>query len=636
LESFGTQVKKLLMGNEAIALGAIRAGVQVVTGYPGTPSTEILETAAREAAEGRASHVYIEWSVNEKSALEVGAGAAAAGARVLVTMKQVGLNVASDPLMSLNYLGVLGGLVIAAADDPGPISSQTEQDTRRFGLHAKVAVFDPSTPEEAYTMISAAFECSEKYGRPVILRPTTRVCHSYASVRLLPDLGQKEHAGFDRSGSRWVIFPSLTFRNHKQIEEDLVKMGEEFSSYTGNSLVTGGSGGPPVLGIAAGGVSYAYAMEALSPVSKLRAYKFLKVGTFPLPRRLALEFLEGLEEILVLEELDPVIEDELVRLCGLCHLNVRVRGKRSGDMPNAGENTPALAAEKIAAFLRPGNRGSAPSAANGASSAALPPVLPFRPPVLCAGCPHRGSFFAVKEGVRKYGRGRKAVFSGDIGCYTLGNAQPLDMVDTCLCMGAGITMAQGINRVEPETLNFAFTGDSTFFHTGIPGIVNAVYNKANIIVVILDNYTTAMTGNQPHPGMGKTVRGEAVEKISIPAVVSALGVRDMARVNPFDLKASEGAVREVLEKKGVRVIIFEGPCIALSVRKGSCAIDPSRCTGCMVCVKKLGCPAISPAADQAEGGARARIDPALCTGCGICKEVCAFAAIAGPSAREES
>jgi indolepyruvate ferredoxin oxidoreductase alpha subunit len=618
----------------------------VVTGYPGTPSTEILETAAREAARGGDSRVYVEWSVNEKSALEVGAGAAAAGARVLVTMKQVGLNVASDPLMSLNYLGVLGGLVLAVADDPGPVSSQTEQDTRRFGLHAKVAVFDPSTPEEAYAMTGDAFEWSEKYGRPVILRPTTRVCHSYASVELLPDLPRKKPAGFDRSGGRWVIFPSLAFRNHRRIEEDLVTLGEEFSSYPGNRLAAGGSGGPPARGIAAGGVSYAYAMEALSmealsagvlsPASAPGAYKLLKVGTFPLPRKLALEFLDGLEEVLVLEELDPVIEDELVRLCGLCHLNVRVLGKRSGDMPIAGENTPALTAEKIAAFLRPLRRGSPPPASvRQAASGTSPPALPLRPPVLCAGCPHRGSFFAVKEGVRKYGRGRKAVFSGDIGCYTLGNAQPLDMVDTCLCMGAGITTAQGINRVEPDTLNFAFIGDSTFFHTGIPGIVNAVYNKADIIVVILDNYTTAMTGNQPHPGTGKTVRGDPAEKIRIPELVSALGVRDIARANPFALHASEEAVREALEKKGVRVIVFEGPCIALSPGGERCAVDPSRCTGCIACVKKLGCPAISTAAVKAQGGLKARIDPLLCTGCGVCKEVCPFAAITGPSAPEE-
>ncbi|MDR1863462.1 MAG: indolepyruvate ferredoxin oxidoreductase subunit alpha [Treponema sp.] len=637
-------MKKLLMGNEAIALGAIRAGVKVVTGYPGTPSTEILETVAREAAVAgsRASQIYVEWSVNEKSALEVGAGAAVAGVRVLVTMKQVGLNVASDPLMSLNYLGVSGGLVLAAADDPGPISSQTEQDTRRFGLYAKVAVFDPSTPEEAYAMTAAAFDWSEKYGRPVILRPTTRVCHSYASVELLPDPepklphkleGEKAgglSAGFDRSGSRWVIFPSLTFRNHKQIEEDLVKMADEFSVYEGNRLFAGGQG-RPVLGIAAGGVSYTYAMEALSsaPAENAGPYKFLKAGTFPFPRKLALEFLDGLEEVLVLEELDPVIEDELVRLCGLLHLRVRVRGKRSGDMPNAGELSPALAAEKIAAFL--GSPGGVPEVGG---APPLAPALPVRPPVLCAGCPHRGSFFAVKEGVRKYGRGRKAVFSGDIGCYTLGNAPPLDMVDTCLCMGAGITMAQGINRAEGETLNVAFIGDSTFFHTGIPGIVNAVYNKADIIVVILDNHTTAMTGNQSHPGTGKTARGEAAERISIPAVVSALGVKKMVRANPFDLKASEAAVKEVLDQTGVRVIVFEGPCIALVSGKGSFAVDPSKCTGCMVCVKKLGCPAIS--FDTAEGEGGALIDPLLCTGCGICGELCAFAAIAASSAGGES
>ncbi|MDR0401228.1 MAG: indolepyruvate ferredoxin oxidoreductase subunit alpha, partial [Treponema sp.] len=466
-------MKKLLMGNEAIALGALRAGVSVVTGYPGTPSTEILETIARvkqgalpglSAGGVSRDYVHVEWSVNEKSALEVAAGAAIAGGRALVTMKQVGLNVASDPLMSLNYVGVKGGLVIAVADDPGPVSSQTEQDTRRFGGYAKIMVFDPVNPEEAYLMVADAFEYSEKYGRPAILRPTTRVCHSYASVELLPDKERKSPAGFDKGGGRWVIFPSLAYRSHIQIEKDLLELGELFSAYRANRITAPGSKAPPGprRGIAAGGVSRAYVKEALAAIGDQAGGEctLLEVATVPFPAALGRDFLEGsgegpLGEVLVVEELDPVIEDALIRLCGIYHLNVKIRGKLSGDMPRAGENTPAGVAAALSACL-----GLPAGAAEGTARAA-PPELPARPPVLCAGCPHRGSFFAVKEAVKRYNRERrraglsprKAVFSGDIGCYTLGNARPLDMVDTCLCMGAGISMAQGLNRAEPEALN---------------------------------------------------------------------------------------------------------------------------------------------------------------------------------------
>jgi indolepyruvate ferredoxin oxidoreductase alpha subunit len=642
------------MGNEAIALGALRAGVQVVTGYPGTPSTEILETIAKRVKEegGTACGVYVEWSVNEKAALESAAGAALAGARSMVTMKQVGLNVASDPLMSLAYIGVRGGMVVVVADDPGPISSQTEQDTRRFGGYAKIAVFDPSSPEEAYLMIAAAFDWSERYGRPVILRPTTRVCHSYSSVELLPDLPRKIPGGFDPSGGRWVIFPSLANKNHRLIEGELVRMAEEFSSFPANSITIPGeapSGGALLRGIASGGVSLAYTEEALSLLGNPGGLRLLKIGAYPFPEKKALEFLRGLEEVLVIEELDPVIEDELTRLCGREGLSLRIRGKRSGDMAAAGENTVPAVAGALRRFLGLPPAGEAgpggtvpdrrPGAPDGRDETELPAPLPLRPPVLCAGCPHRGSFLAVKEAVRLYNaaRGekkRRAVYSGDIGCYTLGNAPPLDMVDTCLCMGAGITMAQGIHRAEALggacTLNFAFIGDSTFFHTGIAGIINGVYNHSSIIVVILDNHTTAMTGNQPHPGTGKTVRGEAVERLSIGKILEALGVKDIVKADPFDLPPSIEAVTRLLDKTGVRALIFDGPCIAL--RQGgppkSCFIEPPRCTGCLLCIKKLGCPAISAEQPRAgENKAKARIDPVLCTGCGLCKGVCPSGAI---------
>ncbi|MDR1030085.1 MAG: indolepyruvate ferredoxin oxidoreductase subunit alpha, partial [Treponema sp.] len=526
----------LLMGNEAIALGAIRAGVAVVSGYPGTPSTEILETIVREIQNPGKNlqdrPVYVEWSVNEKAALELAAGAACAGARALVTMKQVGLNVASDPLMSLNYIGVQGGLVVAVADDPGPISSQTEQDTRHFGQYGKFMVFDPASPEEAYTMIADAFAYSEKYRRPVIFRPTTRICHSYATVSLLPDLPRPNPGGFDKAGGKWVIFPSLAYRNHIAIEADLVKLAEDFSTYQGNGLIEKREKIEKIeksglKGIAAGGVSFAYAQEALMDIPG--DYKLLKVGTVPFPLALGRSFLSGLKEVLVLEELDPVIERELIYLCGREQLPVQIKGKLSGDMPQAGEYTLSHITEQLRIFL-----GFAEPVLTTPDPPADAPALPPRPPVLCAGCPHRGSFFAVKEAVREHARGRKVVYSGDIGCYTLGNTLPLDMVDTCLCMGAGITMAQGINRVEPGTLNIAFIGDSTFFHTGLPGLINGVYNQADLVVAILDNGTTAMTGNQAHPGLGRTATGKATQKLSIFDLVAALGIQELVKANPFD------------------------------------------------------------------------------------------------------
>ena len=589
--------RSLLMGNEAIALGAIRSGVNLVTGYPGTPSTEVLETIAKN----NDGSIYVEWSVNEKSALEVAAGAAFTGARVMVTMKQVGLNVASDPLMSLNYLGVKGGMVIVVADDPGPISSQTEQDTRRFAKHAKLALFDPSTPEEAYTMIADAFAHSEKYGEPVLFRPTTRVCHSCASVEILDDLPKIKPSGFVKD-QRWVIFPKLTYANKFKMEENLKKMSEEFSGYDKN-ILSSGSGSK---GIASGGVSYAYTKEALHQLgANSEDYKLLKVSAYPFPEKLAFEFLQGLSEVLVIEELDPVIEDELVRLCGLHNLNIKILGKHSGHVQVAGENSPDSAAKAIASFL-------GCTAPVNAALSEEPPAMPVRPPVLCAGCPHRASFFAVKEATK----GKAAVYTGDIGCYTLGNAAPLNMVDTCLCMGAGITVAQGLKRIEADTTHFAFIGDSTFFHTGIPGVINAVYNQTDIIVVILDNSTTAMTGNQPHPGMGITMMGGSPEKISIEKIVKAIGVSALIKVNPFNQKAAKAAVHKLMNTKGVRVLLFEAPCIVIEKGKGAAFVSELKCTGCTLCQKKLGCPAISMENNKAV------INNDLCTGCGLCVGLC--------------
>jgi len=586
------------MGNVAIGLGALRAGVRCVSGYPGTPSTEVLETVAKENRD----RIHVEWSTNEKAALEVAAGASYCGCRALVTMKQVGLNVASDPLMSLAYVGIKGGVVVLVADDPGPISSQTEQDTRTFASFAKIPVFDPSSPEEAYTMIADAFDYSEKYRTPVLFRPTTRVCHATAPVELLPKLEIPAPAGFVKDPNL-VIFPRLSFAAHTAMEARNPLIGDDFSSYRFNTKRGSGK-----KGIVCGGISRAYVNEALETLSA--SAPVCEVATpFPFPEKLLLSFLEPLDEVLAVEELDPFIERELLCLVGKYHLSVTVKGKLTGNIAPAGENTNESVRASLASFLGVPDRGEAPQKPDA--------DLPVRAPVLCAGCPHRASFYAVKQAMK----GQKAVFTGDIGCYTLGNAAPLDMVDTCLCMGAGITIAQGIRQMEPDTHLFAFVGDSTFFASGLTGVANAVYNQANITVVILDNSTTAMTGHQPHPGTGKTMMGEMANAISIPAVLKALGVGFIRTVNPLCLPEAVAAAKEAAAYNGVSAIIYQSPCIAVTKSNAPARIDTEKCTDCRKCIRELGCPALVKA------NGKVAVDKSLCTGCSLCEQVCPFDAI---------
>ena len=604
--------KRLLMGNEAIGLGAIRAGVDLVAGYPGTPSTEILETVAKYNQDKK---IHVQWSVNEKAALEVAAGGAYAGARTLVTMKQVGLNVASDPLMSLAYVGVIGGMVIVVADDPGPISSQTEQDTRHFGAFSKLPVFDPVSPEEAYDMVGEAFELSEKYCTPVILRPTTRICHGCAGMEVGEDVLRKAPEGFQKDTGRWVIFPRLSYENHKKMEARNKELSTVFSSGRYNRIE---GNTEAKKGIASGGISYTYMKETVP-----EEVKILKVGTpHPFPEELAVQFLTGLSEVLVLEELDPVFEKELVYLAGKYHLPVTVKGKLTGDTKNAGENSVESVCGDMARFL-PEYEINREETGEGEETDDMP-ELPLRPPVLCAGCPHRASFYAVKEAVGR----RKAVYSGDIGCYTLGNARPLDMVDTCLCMGADVTIAQGIHIIEPDTVNFSFIGDSTFFASGITGVINAVYNGTDIVLVVLDNSTTAMTGHQPHPGTGVTMMGDVTQSISIEKVLEGIGVKRIVTADPLNLAEAVKGVEDVMEEKGVRAVIFRSPCIAVAKASSSYMVEESRCTSCARCIRKLGCPAIT----RKEG--RVYIEPSLCFGCGVCTQVCKFEAIKEVSRHE--
>ncbi len=591
--------KEYVMGNSAIALGALAAGVNLVSGYPGTPSSEIIETIQKY----KGKDVYLEWSVNEKAALEVAAGAAYTGARTMVTMKQVGLNVASDPLMSLAYVGVKGGMVIVSADDPGPISSQTEQDTRMFGDFARIPVFDPTSPEEAFQMIQDAFDYSEKYNTPVLFRPTTRVCHAYASIEFDENFKAKEYEGFIKDSKKWVIFPRLSYNNHIAIEKRNVSMGDDFSEYSHNTVQ--GSGKKAVF---ASGVSYSYAKEYLGDREDVT---LVKIATpHPFPEKLALSVLEKCDEVLCFEELSPYVENQLLKVAGKHHLPVKILGKATGNGVLAGENSSDYAAEVISQFL----------------GETLPekldisdlPDLPVRPPVLCAGCPHRASFYAVKKAMA----GRKTFYCGDIGCYTLGNAMPLDMCDTCLCMGAGITMAQGFNHLEKDGVAFSFVGDSTFFASGMTGVVNAVYNEADMILCVLDNSTTAMTGHQPHPGTGKNMMGDIIEKVDIIKILEGIGLKKIITVDPLDLEASVAAVKECADTPGVKAIIFKSPCIAL-FRPTKRAVISDKCIQCKKCIREIGCPAII-----IEDG-KVAIDKSLCTGCGLCGQICPVNAIGG-------
>ncbi|MBR5647126.1 MAG: indolepyruvate ferredoxin oxidoreductase subunit alpha [Treponema sp.] len=625
--------KQMIMGNQAIALGALKAGVNLASGYPGTPSSEIIEFISKYKEK---TGTYVEWSVNEKAAVEVAAGVSYAGGRTLVTMKQVGLNVASDPVMCLSYVGVKGGMVIVSADDPGPISSQTEQDTRTFAQFSKLPCLDPSTPYEAFTMVQEAFELSEKYNTPVLLRPTTRVDHAYESMEI-PELPLcKKDESFTKDSARWVIFPLSSFKNHKRIFERNEKiLPDYFSKSTVNVVENSEAKG---LSFAAGGISYCYLKEALAVLSseypELKDCAVMKIGTpYPFPEKLAEQFLNLHPEIIVFEELDPVIEDALVLLSGKKHLKTTIHGKKDGTVPEAGELSVDIVRKIVLSLLKGDSRikSEDDSAGNHENETGNKPELPVRPPVLCAGCPHRGAFYAVKQAMK----GEKTVFCGDIGCYTLGNAKPLDMTDTCLCMGADITMAQGFYHYENDRKCFSFIGDSTFFASGITGVVNAVYNQSHQTICILDNSTTAMTGHQPHPGTGVTMMGEIVDKISIPEILKAIGVKPVIEVDPFNQEKAVQAVKDAVNAEGVSAVIFKSPCISIASKlgcklPGPKSIDTEKCIGCKKCINELGCPSLSISlTENSKGKKLVEIDKSLCTGCGLCACVCPCGAIGG-------
>ena len=566
--------KVMMLGNAAIARGAYEAGVKVSAAYPGTPSTEISECIVKY------DEIYAEWSPNEKVAMEVAIGASIAGVRALASMKHVGVNVAADPLYTVSYIGVNGGLVLVAADDPGLYSSQNEQDSRAVARAAKIPVLEPSDSMEAKEFVKEAFRLSELYDTPVMIRTTTRLSHSQGMVELSERV-EPEDKPYERNVAKNVMMPGNAKKRHPYVEYREKKMAEDGCGFAINRAEYR----DPSIGVITSGIPYQYVREALPDAS------VLKLGMVnPLPRGLIEEFASRVDKLYIVEELDPIIEEQ-VRSWG-----IRAYGKEL--LTVQGEYSANMLREAI-----------------GGETLSLTPArdVVARPPILCPGCPHRSVFSVLKN--------LKIHAAGDIGCYTLGNAQPLDMVDTCLCMGADVTIAQGLYRAEPGVKTFSFIGDSTFFASGITGVVNAVYNEHDLTLIVLDNATTAMTGHQPHPGTGKTMMGAISRKISIPDVLKAVGVQSVVTVDPLDLAAAVQAVQEAAAQPGVTAVIFRSPCIAVTKPAPLFKVEPDKCIGCRKCIRELGCPAIVTDGDGV------RIDPALCYGCGICAQVCPFDAI---------
>ncbi|WP_394335158.1 indolepyruvate ferredoxin oxidoreductase subunit alpha [Thermococcus celer] len=610
------------MGNEAIAYGALESGVVFATGYPGTPSTEIVETIARLKPE-----VFAEWAPNEKVALEEAAGVAYTGLRALVTMKCVGLNVAADPLMSLAYSGVEGGLVVLVADDPGPHTSQTEQDDRYYGKLSLLPVLEPSDPQEAHDLIIYAYELSERYKVPVIFRTTTRVNHTTADVEVGGFVELDRKPVFKKDIERYVRASMEGNRKrHRWLNETLMKIEEEFNSTPFNRIEGEGR-----IGIIVEGAPYNYVREILPRING--DFRVLKLSTpHPLPRKLITDFLREVDSAIVIEEGAPFLEEEVKVAAYEAGLSVPIHGKRTGHLPLEGELTPSLVENALLKLI-----GEEKEAYEKPEEVKLAESLaPKRPPVMCPGCPHRGSYRAALDALRDLKLGRYSVpIHGDIGCYALSLLPPLEAIWTEYVMGASISLANGQSIAMGKKI-IATIGDSTFFHNGIQPLVDAVYKNLNVLVMILDNRTTAMTGHQPHPGTGGSETGRKFNEIDIESLVKALGVRYVRTVDPYDLKATREAIKEAMKVEGPAVIIAKRECVIPVIRRGEVGEKPvvveDKCTGCKACILLTGCPALvyDPATKKV------RIDPLLCTGCGVCNQVCPFDAIEFPSELEEN
>lgn len=608
--------EEIMLGNGAIALGLLEAGCQVVTSYPGTPSSEILPEVIR-LVKSENLNTYVEWSTNEKVALDNAFASSITGKRAACCMKQVGLNVAADSLMSAAYLGTVGGLVIISCDDPGPHSSQTEQDTRFMARLAKVPVLDPSNPEEARKMVGLAMDLSEEFRLPVILRPAIRVCHARQNIAFDPLSVNPKKSAFEKDPSRWAATPRFRLILHGELNKKLKEIGKRFDTLAQYNFHTLEPGKNYPLGIIAGGVSYAVIRDLLEE-HKRTDLPVLKLGTpYPFPEGLASEFMAACDKVLVIEETDTLIEY-------LLRDRNKVLGRLSGHVPLEGELVPQV----IYRFLDRTLREMKLQPFEGENEAEAMDLvkslqLPVRKPTLCPGCPHRAAFFAIRKSKPK------AIFTSDIGCYTLG--MNLGAVDTCLDMGASITMASGFyhafaqDGVDQPIV--ATIGDSTFFHSGTAGLLNAVYNGARFILVILDNLTTAMTGMQPTPSLGIKADGSDGKAVSLERIVAGCGVDYIEVLDPYDIKKTIEELKKASEyikepEGGIAVIIARHPCLiayrseAIPEKKKVTVTE--ECAECNFCIDRFECPAIYH--NQELG--RTSINAQLCSSCGVCLQVC--------------
>jgi indolepyruvate ferredoxin oxidoreductase alpha subunit len=581
--------RKYILGNEAIAHACLESGVNFVSGYPGTPSSEVIDTLR---AQPNPSY-YVEWSVNEKVALENALAAAWCGIRALCTMKHVGLNVAADPLMTSAYTGVTGGLVIMSADDPFAHSSQNEQDSRCYGHFARLPCLDPATIQEAHDMIREAFEISEEFGLPVIFRPTTRICHSKGDVDLGEAVAGVRKGEFHKDPRNYVVIPAHTRVLHKLLNEKQPSMKKRLVERGLNKFEIRGK-----IAVIASGIGASYVQEILP-----EGVSFMKIGAYPIDEEWLGDFVRKHEKVLVIEELAPEVEETVRQVSGI----IPVFGKKNGYAPYEGELSPQFVAGILerAGFMQQNPFPQVDPVQN----------LPFRPPILCAGCLHRGAFYAIKKVFRD------AIYPSDIGCYTLG--LQLGVVDTTICMGASITVASGFSHAGDPRDIVCTIGDSTFLHTGIQGLINAVYNGANITVVILDNRITAMTGHQPNPITGMTACGVESPPVSLDALCRACGVDFVENVDPYDITGMVNVLQEAKKRKGVKVLIAKQMCVILARRSGvkrwKYVVNPDLCTGCGTCVR-FGCPAIEFSDEKA------RIND-QCSGCAVCAQLCPVGAI---------
>lgn len=573
--------KKLLIGNEAVARGLYEGGCRVISSYPGTPSTEITECAATY------DDMYSEWAPNEKVAAEVAIGAAIAGARSFCGMKHVGLNVAADPLFTASYTGVNAGMVLAVADDPGMHSSQNEQDSRHYAKASKVMMLEPADSAECLSFAKMAFELSEQFDTPVILRLTTRIAHS----RSLVELGERVDNGvreYKKDPQKYVMMPGMAKVRHVVVEDRIQKQ----IAWAETAPINKVEYHDTKIGVITSGICYQYAKEALGDKAS-----YLKLGcVYPLPVKLIQDFAAKCDKVYVVEELDPFLEEHCKQI------GVTVIGKDAFTLQ--GEYFQSLVKQVILG--------------EATQSISTDLEIPPRPPVLCAGCPHRGLYYALKK--------LKVTVSGDIGCYTLGALQPLAMMDTCVCMGASVSGLHGRNKANTanEKNSVAVIGDSTFMHSGVTGLINIAYNQSNSTVIILDNSITGMTGHQENPTTGKTIKGDPTTAVSLEKLAEAVGIRRVRIVDPYNLKETETVIREELAAEEPSVVISRRPCVLLKNVKHNppFQVNKDKCTGCKMCMK-IGCPAIS----FKDG--KSQIDFTQCVGCNVCTQLCHFNAIEG-------